>query len=48
MTYGNGQLKTLNKLDENGYGFPIMEFDEAGYLTYYVSPDMWYVTYTYD
>ena len=47
-TYDNGALKAVLRYDEGyDYGYPILEFDPAGYLTTYYSPNYYTVTYTY-
>lgn len=38
-TYEDGSIKTVNRIDDDGYSLPLMEFDRSGYLTMYRGSD---------
>ncbi len=45
--FPDGALKAVRRQHENGGTSLVLEFDQAGYLTYYGSPDYRYVRYYY-
>ncbi len=49
-TYGSGALKAVlrRQTEYDDFSYPIMEFDEDGYLTYYNITGTLYVYYYYE